>query len=323
MEFSLEEYRKYNIDLQYLSDEELQKHYDEIGKYQMRVSCSPEYFSKDIVYIFTTKYGYYIALALKYVLFHNYIRSEIVYNINPLNQNLYIIMFAQLVQYFPKRYILYQLEQKDISNHIDYRYQINILNSLKTWDYSESNINKFSEKVRQKMSYFPIPLIPYKYLLYKPISFQNNENKILFYGSMNGVRKYKLGVLNNLLEPFGYKITIYNKLFGPQLLEEICNSKIVLNIHNYVNGILETNRLNEILSCNKLVISEYPDMNIDFYNYSLYSEKVIFVSTVEEMFEKIVYYLKNDVEYQKKIDTNITKLNEYHIKMIDDVRQFL
>jgi len=324
MEFNLMDYRKYNFDLDYLSDEELENHYHEIGKYQMRLCCSPNNFAKEKVYIFTTKYGYYLSLVLKYILFKNLIPSEIIYEINPYNENLHIIMFSQKVKQFPRKYILYQLEQKDISGFINSRYELSILHSQETWDYSHSNINKFNETLRKKITYLPIPLIPYRYLIYQNINLYNIPKKtnILFFGSVNYLREQKLGYLNTKLSPRGYRIKVINNLFGPELFTEILNSLIVLNIHNYVNGILETNRLNEVLSCDKLVISEKPDIKIDFYNYSLYSERVVFVDSLDEMVEKIVYYLKNKEKYDEKINVEIKNLN-YENKLIDDVKKYM
>ena len=66
-----------------------------------------------------------------------------------------------------------------------------------------------------------------------------------------------------------HKIKIINGLYGINLYKEIINSKIVLNIHFYKNAILETCRINEILSCNRIVISELPH-KIDIENYNLY-----------------------------------------------------
>jgi len=324
MEFNLIDYRKYNFDLQHLSDEELEKHYNELGKYQMRLCCTSNNFAKEKVYIFTTKYGYYLSLVLKYILFKNLIPSEIIYEINPSNPNLHIIMFSQKVKQFPRKYILYQLEQKDISNFINARYELSITHSQQTWDYSHSNINKFNEVLRQKISYLPIPLIQYRYLIYENINSYHKPYKtnILFFGSINYLREKKLNYLNSKLAPRGYSIKVFNNLFGVDLFKEIINSVIVLNIHNYNNGILETNRLNEIISCNRLVISEKPDIRIDFYNYSLYSEKVVFVNSLDEMVEKIIYYLQNKNKYDEKLKVKIENL-DYENKLIEDVRKYI
>lgn len=293
--FNIELYKKYNDDLKDLNDDQILEHYDTIGKHQMRIYFPLSFFKKDIVYIQTTKFGYYISNAIKYLLFKNFIISNIIYEVNHNNHNLHIILFSQKVKKFPKNYIIYQLEQKDISKWIDKKYELSILYSKKTWDYSKSNINKFSDILQKKMTYLPIPLIPINYLDNNIIlnnSENNPKNNILFYGSMNIIRKEKLQYLQQKLFP-KYSIKIINNMYGISLLNEINNSKIVLNIHFYKDALLETNRLNEILSCNKLIISEKPNITDD-YNYELYKNNVIFIDNIDEMYEKIIYYLEND-----------------------------
>ena len=87
---------------------------------------------------------------LRYLLFKNFIFSDIIYEIDHTNENLHIIPFCQKVNKFPEKYIIYQLEQKDISKWINKRYELAILHSLKTLDYSRSNINKFPEIIQKK-----------------------------------------------------------------------------------------------------------------------------------------------------------------------------
>ena len=125
-----------------------------------------------IVYIFSTKFGYYVSNVLQYLLQENNIKSKIVYDINYKLDNLYIILFSQKVHKYPKNYIIYQLEQKDISSWINTKYELSIYHSIITWDYSESNIEKFHDVIKKKMIYFPIPLI--KYNLLNPLINLNN-----------------------------------------------------------------------------------------------------------------------------------------------------
>jgi hypothetical protein len=241
-----------------------------------------------LVYIFTTNFGYYISRVLKYLLIHHNINCEIVYDINYKLENLYIILFSQKVKVYPKNYIIYQLEQKDISSWIDTKYELSIYHSIITWDYSQSNIDKFHDVIKKKILYFPIPLVPYSLL--NPLINLNNipSNNILFYGSLNNIRKHKINYLQKKLMP-KYFIKIVQNIYGQELVQEIINSKIVLNIHFYENAILETCRLNEILSCNRIVISEKPNM-IDIKNYELYKNKVCFVENIDEMCKKIYSY---------------------------------
>ena len=307
--FQLSLYKKFNIDLKNLNDEELLQHYENIGKYQMRIYYELSFFKKNKIYIFSTKFGYYMSNILRYLFFKNFIISYIVYDIDPLNPNLHIIPFSQKVKKFPKKYIIYQLEQKDISKWIDKKYELSILLSVETWDYSQSNINKFTDLIKQKMIYYPIPIIPYNYWDYKINNLDNiiPQNNILFYGSMNKIRETKLNFLQMKLHP-KYKIKIINNIYGHELFKEILNSKIILNIHYYENAILETYRINEALSCKKIVISEKPD-SIDSNNYNLYINKVIFIDNIEKMYEMIIYILEKNNDLSKILLNNKNELN--------------
>ena len=264
------------------------------------------------ILIFSTKFGIYISKALQYVLKQNNIESEIIYKLDYKNPLLHIILFSQKVKVFPKNYIIYQLEQKDISNWINQKYELSIYHSIFTLDYSQSNIDKFNPLIQRKMIFFPIPLINIE-LLYNINNFQNiiPKNDILFYGSMNNIRRIKLSYLNSKLHPY-YKIRIINNIYGNELLNEILNSKIILNIHFYKDAILETCRINEILSCSRNVISEKPN-SIDNANYELYKNDVIFVDNMDIMYDKIIELLKSQNLLINKIDFKNHIINSYKI----------
>jgi len=251
------------------------------------------------VLIFSTKFGNYIAHSLKYVMLKNNIESEIIFEIDYKNPLLHIILFSQKVKIFPKNYIIYQLEQKDISNWINAKYELSIYHSIKSFDYSQSNIEKFHNILKKKISFFPIPLIPFELLYANNLLNIEPTNNILFYGSLNDIRKNKLKLLNKKLYP-KYSIKVINNIYGNRLLYEILNSRIVLNIHFYKGAILETCRINEILSCQRCVISEFPNI-IDFRNYKLYKDSVIFSKDIDDMYYKICDVLERNL-YKKNID---------------------
>jgi hypothetical protein len=242
--------------------------------------------SKLTINIFTTKFGFYIAHSLKYLFEQKSVIVNIIYEINPNDPTLHIILFSQKIKVYPKNYIIYQLEQKDISKWVDSKYEASILFSKITWDYSQSNIDKFQDLIKNKIIYVPIPLVPIQ--LINPIYNPNiiPRNNILFYGSMNDIRRNKLNYLQRKLEP-KYNIRIISNIYGDKLIKEILNSKIILNIHFYKDAILETARINEVLSCGRIVISELPNI-IDLQNYDLYKDKVTFVENINKMYKKII-----------------------------------
>ena len=250
------------------------------------------------IYIFTTKFGYYISLAIQFILKQNKISSIITFDINLSINNLYIILFSQKVKVYPKNYIIYQLEQYNISKWINNKYKLSILFSYKTLDYSHANINKFDEILKKKITYFDIPCIPYE----KLVNYKFNEKikyDVLFYGSMNNIRLQKINYLKHKLQNFNFKI--YNSLYGEQLFKEIMRSKILINVHFYNNSLLETCRFNEALSCKKIIISLKSE-SYDEYNYNLYKNRVIFVDSLDEMVSKIHFYLFNNNEYLSHVN---------------------
>ena len=258
-----------------------------------------------IIYIFTTRCGIYISRTIQFLLLLNNKHSEIVFNINKNKNNLFIILFPHKVKIFPKNYICYQLEQKDISKWINYKYLLAILNSKLTWDYSVSNINKFDETIKKKIKLFKIPLISYYYFkpdIYNKYITNNEIYDVLFFGHMNE-RRHK--IINYIIKKLNnkYKFRYITGLYGDALFEKILQSKIVLNIHYYEGSILETCRINEILSCNKLVISELPDIS-DIENKNYYNDLIIYYENINDLIDKITFYLENKEAYDLKINNN-------------------
>jgi hypothetical protein len=267
-----------------------------------------------IIYIFTNKTGYYLSNVLKYILKKEKHIVYITEQIELKNENLYIILFSHKVKIFPKNYIIYNLEQKDISPWIDKKYELSMIHSKKSWDYSHVNISKFNSIIQKKLSYFQLPCIDYNLILelnnlypsnnITKFSLLNNlhmqEFDILFYGVMNHKRKKILNQIENNLDK-KFKMQIISNIYGYYLFEFIKKAKIILNISYYENALLECYRINEVQSCKKLVISFYPNKQ-DIINYEYYKNSVVFVKTVPEMINSIFFYLNNPDEYNKKIN---------------------
>ena len=288
-----------------------------------------------IIYIFTTRCGIYISRTIQFLLLLNNKHSEIVFNIDKNKNNLFIILFPHKVKIFPKNYICYQLEQKDISKWINYKYLLAILNSKLTWDYSTSNINKFDETIKKKIKLFKIPLISYYYFkpdIYNKYITNNEKNDniickneiydVLFFGHMNE-RRHK--IINYIIKKLNnkYKFRYITGLYGDALFEKILQSKIVLNIHYYQGSILETCRINEILSCNKLVISELPDIS-DIDNKNYYNDLIIYYENIDDLIDKITFYLENKEMYDLKINNNKkfidNNLEQYKNEIIEYIK---
>jgi hypothetical protein len=136
---------------------------------------------------------------------------------------------------------------------------------------------------------------------------------------MNNRRKRFLSVIQQK-----YPVKIVNNVYGHELYKHILESKIVLNIHFYEGAILETCRINECLSCEKLIISEPPTI-IDIKNYEYYQDKIVFFNSIKELFEKIDYYLKaqNEDIYNAKIKSNYEFIKQNEVKSINDITSYI
>jgi hypothetical protein len=271
------------------------------------------------IIIFTTRCGFYISHSIQYLLSKNSIESEIVESIDPSLPNLFIILFPHKIKVFPKNYIVYQLEQKDISNWIDQKYLLSIYHSICTLDYSESNIKKFDPTLQKKIKLFRIPFLLYKDIFPNIVSPSYTKNDILFYGHMNNRRRRFLSVIQQK-----YPVKIVNNVYGHELYKHILESKIVLNIHFYQGAILETCRINECLSCEKIIMSEPPNI-IDIKNYEYYKDKIVFFNSIKELFEKIDYYLKdeNNENYNTKIKSNYEFIKENELHSMNDITSYI
>ena len=137
---------------------------------------------------------------------------------------------------------------------------------------------------------------------------------------MNNRRRRFLSVIQQK-----YPIKIVNNVYGHELYKHILESKIVLNIHFYEGAILETCRINECLSCEKLIISEPPNI-IDVKNYEYYKDKIVFFNSIKELFEKIDYYLKeenNEEIYNEKIKSNYEFIKQNEIESMNDITSYV
>ena len=136
---------------------------------------------------------------------------------------------------------------------------------------------------------------------------------------MNNRRRRFLSVIQQK-----YPIKIVNNVYGHELYKHILESKIVLNIHFYKDAILETCRINECLSCEKIIISEPPNV-IDIKNYEYYKDKIVFFNSIKELFEKIDYYLKDytNENYNVKIKSNYKFIKENEMKSMDDITSYI
>lgn len=269
----------------------------------------------EFIKIFVSACGLDIALAIQQILTSYDIYSKIVFDIAENDEALYIVIFPQLIKRFPKKFISYQLEQKNICPlGMNKRYDYILMKSEYIFDYSMFNYNNFSHEIQSKMLFCPIPL-------YSEIDatheLKNSDIDILFFGAIHSRRQKILIAIQKQLNP-NYKTCILDNVYGDVLTKYIDRSKIIINIHYYDNALLETHRILKCLLRHKLVISEKPNTE-DIINYKQFYDSVIFVEQlnsdkpdVSEIINKINTYinLENNKNFVNGI--NIKDIIEYN-----------
>lgn len=172
-----------------------------------------------------------------------------------LNSTLFIfsIGLALLdITFLPPYYIIHQTEQAGCPalKFAHHRYHAILKNALWVWDYSQTNIELLLKLDKLKnISFCPFSYYPSLEVCQRlPIKYD-----ILFMGTLC---KRRVDILDALRSQ-GLIVKICSKTFGQEKHRLIMQSKIVLNLHYYVNpSILETERLGLLLANRCCVVSE-------------------------------------------------------------------
>lgn len=212
---------------------------------------------------------------------------------------IYVKYFTELQNIPPRKYILYQMEQNG-SNMIKDNYYSLADGAMKIFDFSMSNMNIFNFN-KNKYIFNPFPLLP----IDKELIEIDTEFDILFYGQFNKRRFKILEYLKNI-----FNIRYVENILGNTRDELIKKCKLVLNLHFYKDACLETCRINEVISYNKLVVSEEPNKS-DIYNRNLYNKCVIYFDKINEnlnniniLVDKLNFSLDNYDKLKKEMDVN-------------------
>ncbi|WP_127754085.1 sulfotransferase [Devosia sp. 1566] len=150
----------------------------------------------------------------------------------------------------PDGYYAVQMEQHVASRWFTSGYFRLLSRAELILDYSQQNIAYLEAQgvPAQQLAFMPLDTNPELLL----DTAQQKDIDVLFYGNENCPRRIRI------LETLGrrFNVTIINDLFDDAMRDTIRRAKLVLNIHFYENGLLETNRLLEALSLGTPVISE-------------------------------------------------------------------
>ncbi|MGF6987080.1 hypothetical protein QFZ99_006621 [Paraburkholderia atlantica] len=252
------------------------------------------------IVILTVKHCLYIAQAIQASLAKADITATIIFERpeNGYDNVPHIVICPQIFEQLPSFYVAFQMEQSVSSRWFTPEYFHMLENSYAIFDYSIDNVAYLQENglSRRQIYHLPIGYIPN----YRPeLDDLEPDYDVLFYGDVNNERRrHFIGEIEK-----HYRVKIINDLFGPELQEELARAKLVINVHYYAGALLETTRVYECLSLNKLVISE---ISSDIKRHSELAELVDFVEVddVSAMVSRIDYWLKNEDLRRQKIETN-------------------
>ena len=276
------------------------------------------------------------ALSLKETLNNNGYNCSITDKFNYDENNLYIIFGSHdLIEKFPNKYIIYQLEQSNVgyynndnefidNNHKTFnkKYIYKLQNAVEIWEYSQENIlffDKINTSLDKKIKYRYVPLCYSSYLS----QFQNFKNidksiDILFFGSLNNRRKKILEKLNSK----GLNIEIHNNLVNEERIKKILASKIIINIHFYEKSLLETHRINLLLSNKCFIISE---KSRDNFEDNKYKDSIVFTE-YNNLYNCCLNWLKKNNEREEVANKgyqNFKKTNFLEYINIDKIQDFI
>lgn len=154
---------------------------------------------------------------------------------------------------------------------------------LLLWDTHKKNFEHLQSYGIKNCFYVPI------FSKVQHLPNQEPLHDVLFYGSTSSEHRQEF--LSKLGKDFN--VHIAKSICGEQTIEAIHNSKVIVNLHNYDNALLESTRIFECLSAGAVIVSE--DGN-DQNEYDYLSDFVDFVKSnnYDQLRSKISERLSND-----------------------------
>ena len=163
------------------------------------------------------------------------------------NNQVYIVLFPQHFKVLPPYYLVFQLEQLAISDRFRRESYLSLLkNAIAVMEYSQKNFEYLQSHGIKNYFYVPIFSKVQRSPNHEPLY------DVLFYGSTSSEHRQEF--LNKLKKDFN--IHIAKSICGEQTIEAIHNSKVIVNLHNYDNALLESTRIFECLSAGAVIVSE-------------------------------------------------------------------
>lgn len=164
--------------------------------------------------------------------------------------------YAHNPNLLPNNAIIYNLEQLYEGSPYAHPLYLMLLKDKEIWDYSKQNIEWLKQKgVGKEIKHVEMNYAPT--LEIKKEAFEDGITEdidILFIGALNPRRQAIFDQLKAVAPHLN--IVFKNNAWGIVRNELIARSKIILNIHFYLSGILETPRVSYAVANKKFIISE-------------------------------------------------------------------
>lgn len=199
----------------------------------------------------------------------------------------WVVICPQAYEELPSRYIAYQFEQTQSSQHFTAEYLRRLKCAEVVWDYSKENVKFLIESGFDAKRIRHVPVV---YALNPPcVEDVKKEYDVVFYGDVNNPRRR--AIMDALAAQF--RVLVVSGVYGSALYQKLIRAKCVLNIHYYEGALLETPRLYECLSMHLCVVSEKAR---DQYAHESLNDVVHFVDVgdVDGLIAAISELTKND-----------------------------
>ncbi len=251
------------------------------------------------------------------------------------SQLLHISLDPHDIQVFGKHFIAFHMEQPWSNITFGwgaYRYAHVLSKAMRIWSFSPYQVDLFSNaKLNQEFTSrysdinLMIPLFDRSKIDYVPLytidpnrrrnalrPYARDEdgnkvpgthdlasNEVLFFGSGSPRRAPMLHTLIQRFDEEGkVSFRIFTGTWNITVFDldrdmVVHTAKVVFNINTAEDSVLEAHRLNYLLSMGKCVVSE---RGIDPALVQRYDGAIVFVDSLDELFEKIIFYVKHDKE---------------------------
>lgn len=172
-------------------------------------------------------------------------------------RTIYVVTVPQKMRIVPYYYIPFNLDGITQNYLLDKRTIKILVSANLVFDYSEWNKSELERQFNLK-AVSVIPILPIPSPNRKPDDadrFKNRTTRILFYGGVEGSDRRNMAIQR--FRHYCPDIRVVTNAHYSQLRDEISNARVVVNVHYYESGTLETLRISEALSELTPVVSEF------------------------------------------------------------------